>query len=115
MTTDEARRRNLRRGTAVRQARARLKRAIAAGEVTGPQLFRAATPAGTNAAVIGHEILQRTADKMPLEALLKAAGADPIDVLMRADALELRGYITETLTTERREQIAAALQETPEP
>ena len=108
MTTEEARRRNLRKGTLVRQARARLKRAIAAGD-SAPHLLIA----GTERIGEDDQALQRTADKMPLEALIKACGRDPIDVLMRADALELRGYVTETLTTDRRREIAAAYRETP--
>lgn len=110
MTTNEARRANLRRGTAVRQARARLKRALAAGEIT-PRELLTGTPANR---IDGRELLH-TADTMPLEALIKACGADPVDVLMRADALDLRGYKTNALTAERRREIADAYQETPDP
>jgi hypothetical protein len=113
MTTNEARARNLARGTEVRQARARLKRALAAGEITPRELITGIYATLPGAANRNQQHIA-TADRMPLEALLKACGADPIDVLMRADALDLRGYRTNALTAERRREIADAFADTPE-
>lgn len=97
MSADATRRRNLARGTAVRQARAQLKRALAAGDVTPHEV------------IAGHPDHEPTAGPMPLEQLLRACGADPVDVLVAAQALELRSYRTHTITRDRRREIAEHL------
>lgn len=99
MTADAQRRRNLAKGTEVRQARARMKRALANGDTTAAALI-----AGT----ADHKH-QATADGMPLEQLLRACGLDAIAVLQAAAALELRTFRMPAITTERRREIADAL------
>lgn len=101
-SADATRRRNLAKGTTVRQARAALKRALAAGDVAPSEVLAGDSP--------DHEA---TAGPMPLEDLVRACGHDPIDLLAAAGALELRRYRTHTLTRDRRREIAEHLENTP--
>jgi hypothetical protein len=93
------RRANLAKGTAVRSARARAKRALADGTVDPYRLVAGEAPEH-EPAIAG----------MTLLALVSAVpGVDPIDLLTDVGALPLRGYRVATLPRERRHEIAAAV------
>ena len=90
----------LAKGTPTRQARAAMKRALAAGEVEPHDV------------IAGQSLHEEAVQGMPLLKLLDACGLDAVQAvqaLESCDALDLRSYDLRTIPPERRHAIADAV------